>query len=73
LRRQHHEQLRQLVRFTSDRDLSLFHGFEQGRLHLGRGAVDFVGQHKIAENRAGLELKAPLAPFVVIDLGASDV
>jgi hypothetical protein len=61
------------MRLTGDHDLPLLHGFEQGRLHLDGGAIDFVGQDKVAENRAGLELKAPLAAFVVIDLGAGDV
>ena len=33
------------------------HGFEQRRLGFGRGAVDFVGEHEVGEDRAGLELR----------------
>jgi hypothetical protein len=30
----------------------LLHGFEQGGLGLGRGAVDLVGEQQVAEDRA---------------------
>ena len=61
LRRQDHEELRQFVRLASHRNLSLLHGLEHSRLHLGRGAVDFISEDEVAEDRARLELKAPLA------------
>ena len=41
--------------FTVDGDLAAIHHLEQRRLRLGRGAVDFVGQNDVGENRAGLE------------------
>ncbi len=40
-------------------DLALAHGFEQRGLHLGRGAVDFVGKQDGMEDRAGHELEPP--------------
>ena len=43
------------------RDGALLHRFEHGRLRLGRGPVDFVGQADLGEDRAALELEEPLA------------
>ena len=40
-----------------DGDLQVVHGLEHGGLGLGRGAVDLVRQHDMAEDRAGLELE----------------
>ena len=59
-----HEQRRQLVGRARHRDLALFHRLEQRRLHLGRGAVDLVGQHDVGEDRTGLEteLGLPVRP-----------
>ena len=37
--------------------LPLGHGFEQGGLGARRGAIDFVGQHDLREERAGPELE----------------
>jgi hypothetical protein len=45
------------VRTAFDGDLHFVHRFQQRRLRFGRGAVDFIGQKKIRENRAGFELK----------------
>ena len=39
---------------------AFLHGLEQGRLGLGRRAVDFVGQQEVGEDGAGHELE--LAP-----------
>ena len=52
LGRDHHEVLAQIEALAVDRDLALLHGFQQGRLRLGRGAVDFVGQQEVGEDRA---------------------
>ena len=41
-----------------DGDLALGHGLEQGRLGLGRGPVDLVGDEDVGEHRAGPELEA---------------
>ena len=66
-----HEQLGQGVGALADGDLLLGHGLQQGRLHLGRGAVDLVGQQDVVEERAGAKLE--LALFVAVDVGADQV
>ena len=71
LRGDHHERLRQRVRLPVDADLALVHGFEQRRLRFRRGAVDLVGQQKIAEDGSGLELEG--FRVGVIDGDAEDV
>ncbi len=71
LRRHHHEQLRQLVRGLADRYLTLGHGFEQRRLHLGRCAVDLIRQHQVVEQRTLLEHKA--AVLWSVHIGAGEV
>ncbi|MOA15089.1 hypothetical protein D3C78_1352290 [compost metagenome] len=40
-------------------------------MHLGRGAVDLVGQHQVVEDRPLLEHEA--GGFRAVDLGAGDV
>jgi hypothetical protein len=57
LRGDDHEGPRQRVRVPVDGDLGLIHGFEQGGLRLGRGAIDLVSQQEIGEDRARLELE----------------
>ena len=49
------KRLRQRAGLALDGDLPLLHRFQQGALGLGRGAVDFVGQNQLGENRAGME------------------
>jgi len=71
LRRQHQEGLRQRARFAGQRHLSLLHRLQQRGLHLGRGAVDLVRQHEVAEDRS--EVDRPLAGLGVIDLRAGQV
>ena len=44
-------------------DLTLFHRFQQRRLSLGRGAVDFVGQNDVGEQRAWLKNEAFAGPL----------
>ena len=73
LRSQHHKQCGQRVAVAGDGDLPFFHGFKQGRLHLGRGAVDFVGQDQVAKQRPGLKTDQVLAVHLVQHLGAGDV
>ena len=52
----------------------LLHRFEQRRLGLGRGAVDFVGQDQVGEDRPALELElAPAAGRFHDDVRAEDV
>ena len=58
LRRQHHERRRQRVRVVIHGDLRFVHRFQERRLGLRGGAVDFVGDDDIGEDRAGLEFEA---------------
>ena len=51
------ERRRQLVGRTVNRDAAFSHRFEQRRLSSRRGAVDFIRQHNLSENRAGAKLK----------------
>ena len=71
LRGHDQKQRRQVVGAAAHRHLALGHGFEQRRLHLGRGTVDLVGQHQVVEDRPLLEHEA--AGFRAVDLGAGDV
>ena len=52
---EHHERLRQRPGDPVRADLALCHRLEQGRLGLGRGPVDLVGQQQAGEDRAGPE------------------
>ena len=52
LGRQHEERVGQPVALAADGDLPLLHRLEQGRLGLGRRAVDLVGQDDVGEDRA---------------------
>jgi len=57
LRGQDQERVRQGEGLVPDRHLPLLHGFQERRLHLGRGAVHLVGQDDVGENRALLDGK----------------
>ena len=48
----------------TDRDLVLLHDLEEGRLDLGRRAVDLVGEQEVGEDGAGLDLEAALVRAV---------
>ena len=53
---------------------AFLHRFEQRRLRLGRGAVDFVGQHEIGEYRPGLKTQILMPVLVGLhDHAADDV
>ena len=70
----HEERLLEPVDVAADGDGVLLHGFEQGRLGLGRGPVDFVGQHDLGEDRPGLKLeRAAAVGRFHHDVGADDV
>ena len=47
----------ELVDRAADGDRVLLHRLEQGRLRLGRGPVDLVGQDDLREDRPALELE----------------
>jgi len=63
LRRNHEEQIRQVAALAVHAHLVLSHRFQQGRLRPRRGAVDFVREHDVRENRplVEVELLVPLA------------
>ena len=42
------------MRLAADGNLALLHGLEEGALDLGGGAVDFVGEHEVGEDRAAV-------------------
>ena len=68
----HHEEgVFQLVSSAIHRNLSFLHHLKQGRLRFGRGAVDFVDQHHVGEDRASLEGK--IYRFLVEYRGANHV
>ena len=71
LRRQHQKRLFERIRIFTDGDLLLLHRLQQGALHLGRSAVDFVGQNEVGEDRAFLDRE--LAGARIVNLGADDV
>ncbi len=56
---------------AADRDLALGHDLEQRRLHLGRRAVDLVGEHEVGEHRAQLDVEG--LGGAAVDAGADDV
>ena len=61
LRGRHQKRLGQAVGFAVHGYLSFFHRFQQGRLHFGRGAVDFVRQHEAVEHGARMEFERAVA------------
>jgi len=67
----HHEGIGQCAGLTVNRDLALLHGLQQGRLRLGRGTVDLVGQEQVGEDRSGAE--GELRAAGVVDERAGDV
>jgi hypothetical protein len=52
-------------------DLVFAHRLQQRGLHLGRGAIDFIGQDQVVENRPALEFES--AFLGAVDLGAGQV
>jgi hypothetical protein len=56
---------------AADRHLALLHDLEQGRLDLGRRAVDLVGEQEVAEH--GAELGVEAARVGAIDARADEV
>ena len=60
LGRHNHKQLGQ-GKVWRPAHLTFCHGFQESRLHLGRCAIDFVGQDQVVEDRAGLKIKLPSA------------
>ena len=71
LRRDNEERGRQAHRLATEGHLTLLHGFEHRALHLRRGAVDFVGEEQVREDRAAVDTE--VARLLVDDFGADDV
>ena len=68
---QHQERIGHLEGLAPDGHLVLLHHFEQRALHLGRGAVDLVGQQQVGEDRA--ERGVELAGLLVVDARADQI
>ncbi len=56
---------------VADGDLLFLHGFEQGALDLGGGAVDFVGKDEVGKNGAAAGSEG--AGLGIVNLGADEV
>ena len=65
------EGVRQRVRDVAQRHLPLLHRLEEGRLHLGGGAVDLVGEQQVREDRP--LARHELAGLLLEDEGAHEV
>jgi len=72
LRGHHQERRLQLVRGRTAGHGPFLHGFQQGGLRFGSGAVDFVGQHEVGEDRSGLEAQSFMSTFIRLDHHAAD-
>ena len=71
LRRHDEERLGHLVGLAGDRHLALLHHLEQRALHLGRRAIDLVGEQQVGEDRA--ERGRELAGARIVDARADQV
>ena len=71
LRGQHEERLFEVEGLVADGDLLFLHRFEQRALHLGRRAVDFVGQNEVGEDRAASG--GELAGLRIVNLRADHI
>lgn len=71
LRGDHEEWIGQLARHTFSGDLMLAHGLEQRALRARRGAVDFVCEQNVGEDRPFTELET--AVLLLVDAGAQNV
>ena len=66
LRGHHDKRLGQLDGAVAHRHLVLLHRFQQGRLRLGRGTVDLVGQDEVSYHRSVLEHQLVSAAFLFV-------
>src|SRR5882762_871905 len=71
LRGDHEKRLRQRERLAVDGDLCFVHGFEKRGLRARGGAIDFVGEGYVGENRAGTKFK--IARFRIVDADAENI
>ena len=68
---QHQERLGQPEGLVADRDLVLLHRLQERALHLGRRAIDLVGEQQVGEHRPLAH--AELARLRLVDQGADQV
>ena len=73
LSRQDQERIDQRVGLSGNGDGPLLHCFQQRRLCLRRGPVDFVGQHDVGEERSLLQREFAAATAVDHDVGSGNV
>src|SRR5882762_1501464 len=71
LRGDHEKRLRQRERLAVDGDLCFVHGFEKRRLRTRGGAIDFVSEDNVGENRAGTKFK--IARLGIVDADAENI
>src|SRR5882762_2792315 len=67
----HEKRPRQRQSFAVNRDLRFVHGFEKRGLRARRGAIDFVGEDHVCENRAGTKFK--FARLGIVDAHTENV
>jgi hypothetical protein len=63
--------MRQQQRFAVHGDLGFVHGFEKSRLCARGGAIDFIGENDVCENRTGSKLE--FAGFGIVNADAENV
>src|SRR5882762_9594869 len=71
LRGDHEKRLRQRERFAVDGDLRFVHGFKKRGLRARGGAVDFVSEDHVGENRAGTKFK--ITRLGIVDADAENI
>ena len=71
LRRQNQKRIGERIRLFANRDLPFLHRFEQRALHLGRSAIDFVGEDQVRKERS--ELRREFARARIINERADEI
>ena len=71
LGREDHERRRELKSGSSDGHLSLLHGFEESRLHLGWSAINLVREEEMCKNRSFISVELRLR--LIVYLSACEV
>ena len=71
LRREDEEGRRKVVGGVANRHAALLHGLQKGALHLCGGAVDFIGEQEVGEDRSLARLEG--AVLLIVDEGADHI
>ena len=69
----HYEQRRHLVGLARHRYRPFSHRLKQGRLHLGRRTVDFVGEYEVGKDRSGIKAELGAIGGLVVNFGARHI